>query len=94
MTPPSWLISVWQDATTPSLFWDGGIGAGLALNQGSCRKQPGKIPLPDQVATEEQTEDEDEDGCAENHDVYVERQVLEPDVRHPETVMLEIRAHG
>lgn len=50
----------------------------------------GNIPLPDQVATEEQTEDEDEDGRAKNHDVYVERKVLEPDVRHPETVMLEV----
>lgn len=50
----------------------------------------GNIPLPDQVATEEQTEDEDEDGCAENHDVYVERKVLESNVRHPETVMLEV----
>lgn len=48
------------------------------------------MPLPDQVATEEQAEDEDEDGCAEDHDVYVERKVLEPDVRHPETVMLEV----
>lgn len=51
---------------------------------------PYNIPLPDQVATEEQTEDEDEDGCAKNHNVYVERKVLEPDVRHPETVMLEV----
>lgn len=59
-----------------------------------AEKLSGNISLPDQVATEEQTEDEDEDGCAKNHDVYVERKVLEPDVRHPETVMLEVRAHG
>lgn len=50
--------------------------------------------IPYQVATEEKAEDEDKDGGPKHHNVDVERKVLKPDIRHPETVVLEIGAHG
>lgn len=50
--------------------------------------------LPNQIAAEEETEDEDKYGRAKDHDVDVKGQVLEPYIRHSETVVLIVGAHG
>lgn len=50
--------------------------------------------LPYQVAAEEKAKDEDKDGRPKHHNVNIKGEVLEPYVWHPETVVLEIGAHG
>lgn len=52
------------------------------------------VGLPYQIAAEQKAEDEDKDRRSEHHDVDVEGQVLKSYIRHPETVVLEIRGHG
>lgn len=52
------------------------------------------VSLPYQIAAEQKAEDEDEDRGSEHHDVDVEGEVLESYIRHPETVVPEIRGHG
>lgn len=46
------------------------------------------MPQPNQIAAEEKAEDEDENGRPKDNNVDVQRKVLEPYIRHPETVML------
>lgn len=40
------------------------------------------LPWPDEVTTEDETQDEDKDACPKDNHVDVERQVLEGDGRH------------
>lgn len=46
-----------------------------------------------QVAAEEQTENEDENGRPKHHDVDIQRKVLESYIRHPEAVVKRLGAH-
>lgn len=50
--------------------------------------------LPYEIAAEQKAEHEDEDRRSEHNDVDVEGEVLKSYIRHPETVVLEIRGHG
>lgn len=49
--------------------------------------QKTEVVLPDKIAAEEEAKDEDENGGPKDDNVDVQRKVLEPYIRHPETMM-------